>query len=117
MTKPNSIPQVADEVPWYHGITEYDNLYDETYLRLLDANAEGVGKDTMARLILGIDPAKEPERARKAVESHLARAIWMTKVGYRYLAAGQYSGAERGQAEMLGSLDVLTVPPAGRTRN
>ena len=119
MTAPQPVPEVADEAPWYDGITEYDNLHDETYLRLLDANKEGVGKDEMARLILGIDPAKEPERARKAVDSHLARAIWMTRVGYRYLAAGQYPGAEREQAEQadfLRSLGILPLPPDGRTR-
>ena len=98
-TKPNPNPKVADEDPWSDGITEYENQHDETYIRLLDADKEGVDKDEMARLILGIDPTKEPERARKAVESHLARAIWMTQVGYRHLAAGRYPGAERKQAE------------------
>ena len=79
MTKPNPTPEVADEVPWSDGITEYDNRHDETYIRLLNADNEGLGKDEMARLILGIDPNSEPERARKAVESHLARARWMTR--------------------------------------
>ena len=98
MTKPNPAPEVADEVPWIDGITEYDNQHDEIYIRLLDANKEGASKDEMARFILGIDPARAPERARKAVENHLARAIWMTEVGRRYLAAGQYPGAERKRA-------------------
>ena len=115
---PNPNPKVADQVPWSDGITEYDNQHDETYIRFLDADTEGVGKDEMARLILGIDPAEEPERARKAVESHLARARWMTEVGYRYLAAGQYPGAERELAEQLDflrSLGIRIVPPDGRT--
>ena len=38
-----------------------------------------------ARDILRIDPAGEPERARKALDSHLARARWMIEVGYRKL--------------------------------
>ena len=92
MTKTNPHAQVADELPWSDGITEYDNQHDETYIRLLDADEEGVSKDEMARLILCIDPAKEPDRALRAVESHLARARWMTKVGYRHLAAGRYPG-------------------------
>ena len=58
MTKPNRHPQVVDEVPWSDGITEYDNQHNETYIRLLDADKAGVGKDEMARLILGINPAK-----------------------------------------------------------
>ncbi len=35
----------------------------------------------MVRIVLGIDAAKEPERVRKALESHLARARWMTGHG------------------------------------
>ena len=79
-----------DEVPWSDGITENGNRHDETYIRLLDADSEGLGKNEMTRHILGIDPAKEPERARKTVESHLERARWMTEVGYRHLAAGRW---------------------------
>ena len=50
MTEPNPTPVVADEVPWSDGITEYDTLHDETYIRLLDADIEGLGKDEMARV-------------------------------------------------------------------
>jgi hypothetical protein len=32
--------------------------------------------------LFGIDAAKEPERARKCLESHLKRARWMTQKGY-----------------------------------
>ena len=45
MTKPNPTPEVADGVPWSDGITEYDTRHDETYIRLLDADNEGLGKD------------------------------------------------------------------------
>lgn len=110
------VPEIADEVPWSDGITEYDNRLHDAYLRLLDADNDGVGKDEMARRILGIEPSKEPERARKVVDSHLARARWMSRVGYRYLAAGQYPGAESGRAshlEFLRSLGILTRPPDG----
>ena len=79
----DSDPKVADEVPWSDDITEYDNRHDETYLGLLDADEAG----EMARTILGIDPAREPERARKAVDSHLARTRWMTKVGYALISS------------------------------
>ena len=116
MTEPNPTPEFADEVPWSDGITEYDNRHDETYIRPLDAEEEGLGKDEMARLILGIDP----DRARKAVESHLARARWMTEVGYRHLAVGRYLGAEQHQAEMLDflrSLGIRILPPDGRNRH
>ena len=117
MTKPNPTSEVADEVPWSDGISEYDNRHVETYIRLLDADNEGLGKDEMARLILGIDPDSEPERAGKAVESHLARARWMTEVGYRHLAAGRYPGAEHHLDDMFQWLSLLTLPPEGRTRH
>ena len=68
-------PAVADEVPWSDDrLTEYDLQHYETYLRFLDPDNESQSWDDMARRILGIDPDNEPERARKAVESHLARA-------------------------------------------
>ena len=111
-------PEIADEVPWSDGITEYDNRHDEIYLRLLDTDNDGLGKDEMVRLILRIDPTREPERARKAVDSHLARARWMTNVGYRHLIAGRYPGAERDRAkhvESLRSLGILGPPSDGRT--
>ena len=62
MTEPYPTPVVTDEVPWSDGITEYDTRHYETYIRLLDADNEGMGKDEMARRILGIDPANDPER-------------------------------------------------------
>lgn len=88
MSKTDRESKITDEVPWSDGITEYDNRHDEICIRLVDADEQAVGKDEMARMILDIDPAREPERARKAVESHLERVRWMTEVGYRFLAAG-----------------------------
>ncbi len=34
-------PDVADDVPWSEDITPYDEEHLVTYLRLLDADAEG----------------------------------------------------------------------------
>ena len=43
----------------------------------------------VARIVLHIDPEREPDRARPAFESHLARAKWMTKdTGTCFAAAG-----------------------------
>ena len=98
-------------MPWSDGITEYDNQHDETYIRLLDADKEGVSKDEMARLILCIDPAKEPDRDLRAVESQLARARWMTKVGYRHLAAGRYPGARATPPPRIGPLAPMITGP------
>jgi tetratricopeptide (TPR) repeat protein len=46
-----------------------------TYLRPLDAEAEGADWTEVAWIVLHIDPAEEPARARKAWDSH--RAKWL----------------------------------------
>jgi hypothetical protein len=79
---------VADEVPWSDSITPYDEAHLVVYLRLLDASADGASPNEMAQIVLGIDPAKEPQRAERAVDSHLRRARWMSRVGYRQLLRG-----------------------------
>ena len=65
------------------------NAYDErhltTYLRLLDAAEEGADWREVVAVIFGIDPEREPERAKIIHESHLARARWMSAAGYRQL--------------------------------
>lgn len=76
---------VADEVPWAEHVTEYDERHFVVYLRLLDASAGGATNEEMSRLVLGIDPLKEAGRARRALDSHLRRARWMTEHGYRDL--------------------------------
>jgi hypothetical protein len=38
-----------------------------------------------ARIVQHMDPDREPDRARQSFESHLARAKWITKHGYRHL--------------------------------
>ena len=79
---------IADEVPWSESITPYDEAHMVVYLRLLDASADGASPNEMAQIILGIDPAKEPQRAERAVDSHLRRARWMSRIGYRQLLRG-----------------------------
>lgn len=85
MSKTELTPTIVDEVPWSDGVTEYDQSHAVVYLRLLDAKAAGAGDDEMARVVLGIDPSREPARARKALASHVRRAEWMTEKGYRQL--------------------------------
>jgi Uncharacterized conserved protein (DUF2285) len=81
-------PDVADEAPADTVLTPYDHENAITYLRLLDADAEGAeGADwkEVAQIVLHIDPKRQPARARRARESHLSRARWMTEQGYRLL--------------------------------
>jgi hypothetical protein len=56
-----------------------------TYLRMLDADKEGADWREVTQIVLRIDPDREPERATRAYETHLARAKWMTHTGYRLL--------------------------------
>jgi len=66
-------------------LTVYDDEHAVTYIRMLDADAEGADWWEVSRIVLHIDPQREPDRARRAFESHLARARWMTREGYRQL--------------------------------
>ncbi len=78
-------PDVADTVLRCDELTPYDEEHLITYMRLLDADAEGADWREVARLVLHRDPVAEPERTRRCWESHLARARWMTTHGYRKL--------------------------------
>ena len=69
-------------------IPHYDEEHLVTYLRLLDADAEGADWREVARIVLHLDPEQEPDRARMAFESHLSRANWMMENGYRHLLRG-----------------------------
>ncbi|MER8556585.1 DUF2285 domain-containing protein [Mesorhizobium sp. M1217] len=79
---------LCDEVPWSENLTSYDREHFTIYLRILDACADNASEEEMADLILGIDPALEPVRARKALRSHIDRANWMVTTGYKELFAG-----------------------------
>jgi hypothetical protein len=68
-------------------ITPYDEAHFTDYLRLLDADADGADWREAVAVIFDIDPAREPERAERMHASHLARARWMTEVGYAHLLA------------------------------
>ncbi|AZO32307.1 DUF2285 domain-containing protein [Mesorhizobium sp. M1B.F.Ca.ET.045.04.1.1] len=88
MLQPLLDPDVADEAPNDSVLTGYDEERLILYFRLLDAEAEGVGWQKVAKIVLKIDPGKEPERAYRAWASHLARARWMATGGYKYLLFG-----------------------------
>jgi hypothetical protein len=88
-------PDVADLAPDGPDLTTYDEEHGITYMRMLDADAEGADWREVARIVLDIDPQREPDRARRAFDSHLARAKWVSNVGYRQLLKrGWPSGAQ-----------------------
>lgn len=74
-----------DRAPVSQQLTAYDEGHLADYLRLLDAEADGADWRDAAGLIFGIDAAAEPDRARMMHDTHLARARWMTEVGYAHL--------------------------------
>ena len=86
MQKPPLDPDVADTAPMDPVLTPYDHEHLVTYLRLLDA--DGADWREVARIVLHLDPEREPDRARQAFESHLRRAKWMTEHGYQQLLRG-----------------------------
>jgi Uncharacterized conserved protein (DUF2285) len=88
MRKPPLDPKFFDLAPTSATLTAYDEMHLITYLRLLDADAEGADWAEVTRIVLKIDPAKEPVRARQMWESHLSRAKWMTEHGYKHLLRG-----------------------------
>jgi hypothetical protein len=79
------VPPTADTVPTNAQVTDYDWAHLPTYLRLLDATSEGALWEEVARVVLNLEPALEPDRAWRAYGTHLARARWMTEQGYRHI--------------------------------
>jgi hypothetical protein len=81
MKKPPLDPDIADAAPSDSKLTPYDEQHIVTYMRLLQAEGEGADWREVAQLVLKIDPVREPDRARNAYQSHLARAKWVTEQG------------------------------------
>lgn len=66
-------------------LTDYDRAHVQLYIRLLDAASAGVEWDVAAREILNIDLSRDAGSAKRTYDTHLARAEWMTRVGYQFL--------------------------------
>src|SRR6202795_2758290 len=122
MGNPPLDPDVADTAPTEPTLTDYDRQHFVTYLRLLDADSEGADWREVARIVLHIDPDREPERARTAFDSHLARAKWMTEHGYRHVLRGggylkQRGASVRPVAMQRLYLEVAYNPPCNAQNN
>jgi hypothetical protein len=57
-------------------------------LRLRDPDADGANWREVAKVVLSLDVEKDPNHTNQVLESHLARAKWMTTNGYRQLMRG-----------------------------
>lgn len=54
-------------------INDYDERHLATYLRMLDATAEGADWREVVAIVFGHDPNLEPRRARTVYKMHLDR--------------------------------------------
>ncbi|WP_234685192.1 DUF2285 domain-containing protein [Bradyrhizobium monzae] len=88
MQMPPLDPNVVDLAPSGPVLTSYDEEHVVTYIRLLQAEGQGADWQEVARIVLHIDPDREPDRARTAYQSHLARAKWVTEQGRLLRGAG-----------------------------
>jgi hypothetical protein len=78
-------PDAADLAPAEPMLTPYDQVHAVTYMRMLDADAEGADWREVTRIVLRIEPDHDVQRARRAFDSHLARAKWVSREGYKHL--------------------------------
>jgi hypothetical protein len=76
------IPEFEDQPPQTPGLTDYDRTHLALYARLLDAEEEGAEWTEVVRVLFGLDPTRNAERSRRVYDSHLSRALWMTRHGF-----------------------------------
>src|SRR2546423_1293486 len=69
-----TIPDFDDQPPHTRGLTDYDRRHLVLYARLLDADVEGADWTEVVRILFGLDPKREAERAHRVYDSHLSRA-------------------------------------------
>ncbi len=81
----NNAGRLRDVAPRGDVITDYDRAHFQVYIRLLDARSGGKSSDDMCRIILEIEPTTNPDSTLKLLESHLERADWMCRVGFRQI--------------------------------
>jgi hypothetical protein len=79
--RPERKPEILDAPIFADELTDYDYRLLYVYLRLLMAEEEGADWTEPARIVLGIDPDAEPERAFSVHHAHLARAHWVVRIG------------------------------------
>lgn len=75
----------SDEAPAGPELTAYDEAHLTDYLQLLDGADTDEDWQTLVVSVFALDPHAEPDRARRMYDSHLARARWMTEIGYAHL--------------------------------
>lgn len=79
------VPLVDVSAPTDPTVTAYDERRFPLYIQLLDADVAHVSWEEIAGSVLGLNVKADATAARYTWRSHLARAKWMTEVGYRQL--------------------------------
>lgn len=87
-------PLVADRPPDGHNLTDYDRRHAHLYFRLIDAADAGADWRSVARDVLGLDPATA--EARAIYDRHLARARWMVGEGWKQLLSKHLADPRNG---------------------
>jgi hypothetical protein len=77
--------KLAELAPKSATITAYDEAHFALYLALLDAQSKAASETAMIEIVLESAPRMRRDRARRALRSHLKRAMWMSEEGYRGL--------------------------------
>lgn len=82
-------PDVDDEAPTGDAITPYDEQQYVTYLRLLDAKAEGADWTEVARIVLHRDPVAEKERTYRCWEPSRSCAMALPRRLQAHIGKGR----------------------------
>jgi len=85
--RPSLEPELLAAPPMSEDPTDYDYRLLIVYLRLLDAKADGAVWSEAARIVLHLDPERDPIGARAIHAAHLSRAEWMRDHGYHKILA------------------------------
>ncbi len=87
--------------PKKEALNRCDRAHLAEYLSLLFAESEGRSEVEMARDICGIDPEKEPARAKEVVLSRLKRARWLADNPEAMLAEAQLFTSKKSHRSKL----------------
>ncbi|WP_297494739.1 DUF2285 domain-containing protein [Acidocella sp.] len=93
------IAAVDDNPIWSDQVTLYDQQHFVTYARLLDADTANADWRDVARIVLLLDPAQDPDSAHRCWKTHLERARWMVTVGYEQLLENAELANQRNSAK------------------
>ena len=93
---PPTDPDIADTAPTDAILTPYDHEHLVTYMRLLDADADGADWREVARMVLPLDPGREPARCIANDSAHRPRREAARGCGFR--------GIELKEAASVGGL-------------